>query len=179
MFSDAWTVTLFVCQKCVLIALFLLHLAAHLFEHDLSKHTHSSSVAQLITHIYWHQFVSHLTGGVSAWMLEKLDFDHSPQCTNTALAGVRGATVVACKVRLGGRVHSWDRWKCFDVSVPCRPECSWTAVLYCLNQSLHIHQTSSVTSALQVCFSQKCAFSNMFVFIIFAWCDASMQLSLN
>lgn len=43
---------LFVCQKCVLIALFLLHLAAHLFEHDLSKHTHSSSVAQLITHIY-------------------------------------------------------------------------------------------------------------------------------
>lgn len=111
-------------------------------------------------------------------MLEKLDFDHSPQCTNTALAGVRGATVVACKVRLGGRVHSWDRWKCFDVSVPCRPECSWTAVLYCLNQSLHIHQTSSVTSALQVCFSQKCAFSNMFVFIIFAWCDASCNWAL-
>lgn len=178
MFSDAWTVTLFVCQKCVLIALFLLHLAAHLFEHDLSKHTHSSSVAQLITHIYWHQFVSHLTRRRQCMNAGKTGF-WPLAAVHKHGAGVRGATVVACKVRLGGRVHSWDRWKCFDVSVPCRPECSWTAVLYCLNQSLHIHQKSSVTSALQVCFPQKCAFSNMFVFIIFAWCDASMQLSLN
>lgn len=38
-------------------------------------------------------------------MLEKLDFDH----VHEHGAEVRGATVVACKVRLGGRVHSWDR----------------------------------------------------------------------